>query len=341
MSPSTMKTLFYKLSYSRWQRPRSALPGYSLLLPVPADLPVFLKVALSVCRAQERDHRVETIVIPDRRSPEFARLFRALRSEWDGEPLRVAQLGHLGTMLSRTVASAHTRHWLQIVHGINASRSTHALLHDADLFLSDPSFLRTHFEQGAGRACFGVSDVWDDWYRENGFRHVVATWELLFDLSWATGFEPWVHRGHDDVLDGKAHTFDTMLLPQCLTGPELVGRRDDNQGFIHFNYVVCAYRSFQRRSGPFEDQGFSLLLIRLLVAAYEMSRWCHDLPSLPRLVAGLRDATAPVTYRAPETRAKYETFRSKLDALIASGLLPTKGVETVARSIEPFDAALA
>jgi hypothetical protein len=339
-----MRKLFYNLCYSRWPRAhQQRIPGYTLLLPVPADLPVFLKVALSVCSAQDPEHRLETIVVPDRPSTAFERLFRALRTEWDAGPLRLASLGPLGTLLNRSVASAHTKHWLQLVEGISASRTTHALLHDADVFLCDSSFLRTQFEEGAtrGRVCFGVSDVWDDWYRKNGYRHVVATWELLFDVSWARSFEPWMHRGHEGAIEGKGHTFDTMLLPQCLTRPGLVGRRRGEQGFIHFNYVVCTYRSFQQRDGPFEDDGFKLLLIRLLVIAFGMSDWRHDVPSLPKLVAGLSDPGAPVTYRAAETRAKYGGFRSKLDALLESGLIPSAGVENVAHSIKPFDEALA
>src|SRR5947207_2233547 len=60
------KSAAWRATFSRW-RPETAqkVPGYSLALPVPADLPVFLRLALATAAAQADEHRVETLVIPD------------------------------------------------------------------------------------------------------------------------------------------------------------------------------------------------------------------------------------------------------------------------------------
>ena len=52
--------------YGKWE-PRLSVPvpGYSLLMPVPGDLPVFLKIALDVCGKQNHQHLIETIIVPD------------------------------------------------------------------------------------------------------------------------------------------------------------------------------------------------------------------------------------------------------------------------------------
>ena len=49
-----LKSAFWRIRFARWSSaPSGAVrPGYTLLLPVPGDLPVFLELALAVCRTQ-------------------------------------------------------------------------------------------------------------------------------------------------------------------------------------------------------------------------------------------------------------------------------------------------
>ncbi len=62
-----------------------------------------------------------------------------------------------------------------------------------------------------------------------------------------------------------------MLWPQCQTPPEQIERHQQEWGFIHFSHVVSTYRRFQQSKEAFEDSYFRILLIRLLIDAYDQS----------------------------------------------------------------------
>jgi len=138
------------------------------------------------------------------------------------------RLRPLERFVSKRVNSPHTNHWLQMVNGVEAATSTHALLHDADLFPTHNNFLAGHYAAMRERdlAFLGLNPVWDKWYAENGLAHVTATWELMFNIDWARSFKPWMHRGHRGEANGQVHEFDTMLQPQCLTPPRRISRHE-------------------------------------------------------------------------------------------------------------------
>ncbi len=65
----------WRLGYRNWNghsAPRQ--PAYTVLLPVPGDLPVFLFLAMDCMSRQDDRHRLEVIVVSDRRSDEFDEL---------------------------------------------------------------------------------------------------------------------------------------------------------------------------------------------------------------------------------------------------------------------------
>jgi hypothetical protein len=311
------------------------------MLPVPGDLPVFLELALEVIASQRPDHLVEVLVIPDRLPPGFADRFDALAVRHAALPLRFVGLmpiEHLTSGLNDPFLNA----WLQFVRGIGAARATHALLHDADLFITHPDYLKTHYETcaGSGLACLGARQVWDRWYRQNGFPHVAATWELMMTVAWARSFEPSLHRASMHEVAGRPHPCDTTLFPQVLTAPELIRVRPRADGdFVHFAHVICTYRYFQKSRGPYEDTMFRLLLVRLLIDAWDRSGWAYELPALEELARGLADGTRRVTYVAAETGENYASFRRKLQKLMESALLDHDRVATLSRGIRPFDDA--
>src|SRR5438105_5910705 len=102
--------------------------------------------------------------------------------------------------------------------------------------------------------------------------------------------------GHHDTLDGKQHEFDITLWPQCKTSPQRIGLYTEEKEFVHFNYVICTYRWFQQSKGSYEDEYFRLLLIRLLIDAYDCSEEPYELPSLIDMIRGLKDGSNRVTY---------------------------------------------
>lgn len=331
----------WKLFYSGWQNKLAdRIPGYTVLLLVPGDLPVFLKIALEVITAQNPDHRLETLVIPDKLPRSFFVYFNKVKDNYPGAHLRLANLTFFEWLINR-FNNPFLNCWLQFIRGINASRTTHALWHDADLFITQPRFLKTHYETcvACQFACSGVSGAWDPWFRKNGFGHVTATWELMVDVGWVQSFKPWEHRGHKHEINGQLHSCDITYFPQTQTAPERIGRYEQTMDFVHFNHVIGTYRFFQESRGPYEDEKFRLLLIRLLIRAYDDSGWVYDLPSLDELVQGLTDEHRRVTYVSQETRQTYPLFRQRLQQLIDSGFLDEKKVNILFQGIQPFDKA--
>ena len=65
MIPRRVKNLLWSVAYRSWPSNPGLLPGYTLLLTVPPDLPVFLRLAVEICRRQDQTGLVETLVIPD------------------------------------------------------------------------------------------------------------------------------------------------------------------------------------------------------------------------------------------------------------------------------------
>ncbi|MDZ4859897.1 MAG: hypothetical protein SGI88_13040 [Candidatus Hydrogenedentes bacterium] len=337
-----MASRFWTAMYGKWRSAKVArAPGYSILMMVPGDLPVFLDLALDVCGAQDLTHCAEILVIPDRPLPEFRKRFAACAEERPNLPLRFVKLPLIDRMVTKRMNHPHHNYFLQVKNGIDASRTSHVLLHDADLFIVEPHFLKTHYELCVeGKfACMGLSPVWDQWFRDNGYPWVTATWELLIDVAWAQQFPPHKHHGHRDVLNGVAHDFDATLLPQCLTPPERIGRHQEDWGFVHFNYVISTYRWFQRSGRRFEDTNFRVLLVRLLIDACDRSGWEYEAPPIGDLVKGLRDPSRRVTFTKQETRKNYPEFRAKLGELLEKGRLSAAQCESIRRGIEPFDKA--
>jgi hypothetical protein len=337
-----MDRTFFKTCY-RWNDPPAApTPGYSLFMPVPGDLPVFLKMALDLCSRQDPDHLVETLIIPDRATPALDDLIATWANSYSISPLRVVSLRPHDRLFIESLNHPQINYWIQLIRAGMAATATHAVLHDADLFMTDTRLLKTHYETCVerGLACLGVSPVWDRWFREHGAPHIVATWEMIFELAWLRSFAPWEHMGHEDTLDGLPHVFDVTLWPQSRTPPQKIGRHATEVGFVHFNYVIGTYRLFQRSRSRFEDQHFRLLLIRLLIDAYDPSSWPYDVPSLEALASGLTDDDARVGYRQASTRKAYPGFRAKLQRLVESGIPSDDQASILLAGIAPFDRAL-
>lgn len=333
----------WKWLYAGWSKQVvQPIPGYTLLMLIPGDLPVFLKIALDVCRTQKSEHLVETLVIPDKLMRGFPELLETWSKNYSISPIRLVNLKPLEQVITRYQNNPHTNCWLQMVRGIEAVRTTHAVWHDADLFINQPSFLKTHYETciESNLACLGVSKAWDSWYQEQGINHLVATWEIMLNVNWVRSFQPWEHRGHDGIVAGKPHTFDITFWPQCQTPPEQVGIHPREWGFIHFNYVISKYRWFQQSKGPFEDDSFRLLLVRLLIDAYDRSGWSYEIPLVDDLIKGITDQSNRVTYLQEQTRQRYPEFRSKLQELIESGILDEEKASSLSKGVQPFDRAL-
>jgi hypothetical protein len=346
------KNMVWRAAFRRWPAgiTRELSPGYTLLMPVPGDMPVFVRLALANVAAQHGGERAEILVIPDGPSPGMAEAVAACAAETGLRDVRMIKLSPVSRALGEVARSdPATNYFLQLHAGASAAGTTHALLHDADLFLTDAGFLARHYRRCAERrlACLGVSPAWDEWLREHGLGHVVATWELMFEVRWMRSFAPWRHRSRFAWVAGEWHGFDVTLCTQAETAPHLCelhpGAEDS---FVHFNWVIGGYRRFQGNDGrPVEDARFNILLIRLMLDALDgrlegVPRASVEVPSADELARGLTDPSRRVTYCRDARAAEYGPFRESIRRLYQGPLFDDTAVETIEQRLSPFDAAL-
>jgi len=332
----------WKLLYPRWRSvSQDHLPGYTLFLPVPGDLPVFLKIAVDISSRQNLKNLVETLVIPDKVTPAFLKTFEESQIKWPEGNLRLVSMSGTQNLIIKLTNNPGHIAWLQLINAVNKTRTAHALLHDADAFIANRGFFgalyRTCLEKNL--SCVGVNKVWDSWFAENGYKHLAATWELMFSLEWMRKFPPWQHHGQTFSVHGVNHVCDTTLWPQCQTSPEKITLIPFSNGeFVHFNYVISTYRFFQReKKRPYVDEHFRLLLIRLLEDLYLDSSQ-SEIPSLSELTASLKQGQGSVVYNTPDIKNNYYIFRQKFEELLHFNLFTNEQSSALREKIEPFDA---
>lgn len=308
-------------------------------MPVPGDLPVFLEIALETCRAQEHAHRVETIVVPDRMTKETTAVVERFRPDWPGE-LKIQPLPMPERLFLPKLKNPFHNYGVQLIAGVQASSGTHVILHDADLFHMDRDALDTRYRETADNNLIvsGISPVWDTWFADNDI-NIAATWELCAQRDWLRAFPRHFHLGHDGELLGEQHTFDITLHAQALSDPARI-KIFDHENIVHFNFVIGAYRQFQTTSGPYLDDKFRMLLIRLFVDMFAEDKSIYTVPEFDGLAQGLTDKTGRVYYpeATDEVREQYRDFRSKLDRIIEADWMsnPVRR-EHAAESLAPFD----
>jgi hypothetical protein len=338
-----LQHLFWSTLYRRWPDAGERIPGYTLLLAVPPDLPVFLHLAVDVCRRQDPKHLVETLVVPDRHAPGFAREVAAAAAAWPAGRVRLVQPGPLDRLVRTGMRKASLIHWLQLVIGARETRSTHAVAHDVDLFLLEPRFLRSLFEscRAAGYACLGNEKAWEGalWPKLPRFAHVVALWELMFDVQWLRARPPSALRPQYARLAEGWFWFETSLLAQATTAPERIARHPSLDR-VHFGWVIGGYRAFQSSRGCFSDDRFRILLIRLLIAAFDPEGGPYRVPSLAELERGLQGRSARVGY-GEAARRNYPVFRAELERVLCSPLFPADRSQSIRSGLAAFDAAYA
>ena len=326
---------YWSRRFARWPARLPSRPGYTVLVPVPGDLPVFLELALAVCRLQRHDNRVATLVIPDVRTPETDEIVARHRPSWPG-PLELISLPRPERWVLPRMRNPGRNHGVQLIAGISACTSSHVVLHDADLFLLDD---RAHEQQyahaaSAGLSVLGVSPSWDPWYAQHGLE-LAATWEMLACVGWLRGHPPHRLIGHDAVRFGELHTFDTTFWAQTHTDPAKIEVRPLGDDLIHFNYVISTYRAYQRTAGPFHDDSFKLLLVRVLIDLFDTTGVQYAVPSLQALAQGLGDPSAPVYYEEADLDV-YTSFRAQLDGIVAGPWAASRRAQ-VTPALRAFD----
>lgn len=333
---------YWPVRFARWRRARPTAPGYTVLVPVPGDLPVFLDLALAVVARQDAAHRLRTVVVPDVPSPQVQEVVDRHRPGWTGGDLVLVELVAPERWLLPRLGDPGRNHAVQIISALREVRTDHVLLHDADLFALSATLHEDEHALAVDRGAdvVGVSPAWDPWYREHGLA-LAATWEMCARTAWLRAYPPYRLMGHDAELFGEVHTFDTTFWAQCHTDARSIVVRGVDNGdadeLVHFNYVISTYRRFQRSEGPFDDDQFRLLLVRVFIDVFDHTDTTYAVPEADELVRGLQDATARVTYRSASA-ADYRSFRTKLDAILDGPWSEPSRTARVRTALHAFDA---
>lgn len=343
-----LKQSLYDWMYRRWRTPAPRLrDGYTLLMTVPPDLPVFLRLAVDICGRQDLTGLVETIIVPDHQHPRFPAIVDELAKQWPAGNLRLVEIPRFDRSLRRLVKANALIHWFQLIAGVEAIRTRHALLHDSDLFLFNSRFLREHYEECAARelCVLGLERPWNrsEWWGQKGFDHLVALWEIMFDVQWMRDMPPAALRPQPGKFPHGRWWFETSLLAQARTDPTKIARRSVEDQYVHFQFIISAYRRYQRavkEGDVFSDRRFGLLLIRLLIDALDHSGFPYDAPAMAELHAALRDPSPRITYAFPEVEVHYSNFRVKLERLLTGELFEPAVVDSLRAGVRPFDEAL-
>lgn len=338
-----MKKTLWKYLYRDWEnRGEALIPGYTVLLTVPGDMPFLSTLALQACRAQKDINMHELLLIPDHMPLKLKPFYERIVNDKADVPSRLVKMSALDYFTAKVCGNSQ-RHWIQLFNGTKLARTTSLLFHDSDLFPDNDSFFANLYLDATNNDydVFGVSEVWDSWYRENGYSHVTATWEAMVSNKWLHSFPPYQHRGQNASVDGKQHEFDTILLTQCLTSPKRIGFYPKEEGFVHFNYVVSTYRNFQKTKGSFLDYGYKLLLLRLLIDLFDESDWSYEIPSFEELCRCLGNSGGKVIFPGSEDGSKdgseYYQFREKLQNFICLDLLNSQQRDEIVYRISIFD----
>jgi hypothetical protein len=342
------KNALLRAAYPRWPPREQSIDGYTVLLPLPGDLPVFLELALAGLSNQDPTGHVETLVIADRLTPGFRETFQRCCERLPWGPVRLVAIDRRGQLLQRTRrgpwsrASSYLNHFLQIYHGIAATKTTHAILHDADLFLTDGAFLADRYRRcaDAGLACLGVERRYDDFYDRNALGPVLATWELMLRTDWIRTFAPWRLSSQSIRLAGFQKDLDTMDYVQVRTPPAQRDLWEAPDSYVHFNWVIIHYRLFQQTAGhEFVDGYFLILLVRLLSDAFAQTDGSNQLPPLSEMVRGITDSSARVHYCQEGIEERYAEFRGRIQRVIEGPALGPAQAESIERALRPFDLA--
>ncbi len=323
---SNLKNKVWELGFASWGGSSSWKPGYSVLLPVPADLPVFLKLGVQTVLRQKAIHRQEVLVIPDSPTPEFRRIFEQVVSSLQPSLQSQFRLVEMGWKDQKFRKFGDRKElFLQIVNGARHAKGSHFLIHDADAFVLSDIFFESHYQQCVERnlSVIGVNPVWDDWYPSHGYSHLVATWEMICSQAWFRQFSPHMHRGQETFLSGEKHSCDITCYTQCLSNPEEIGLFEGQANFVHFNHVIRTYRLYLQAKSKgelFLDENFRLLLIRLLVDGFDgNSDSFYDLPTLKELRLALSQESRLVTFSNNGiAQERYLKFRQKLTQFVQS-----------------------
>ena len=314
------KAIILKSLFGRWRRSCPFEPGYTILLPLPMDMPFLLRFALEGLLRMDTSNCKQILVVPDGWGDDKG---RALQEVIDAFPDPRLEMVHLRWIDYKAIRAMRppgcaATHWLMVVNGTTFARCEYAFLHDADAFFLEADGLERQYRlcQDNGMYSLGVTARWDPSFLEHGYS-IPGTWELMYSTRWVRKYTPYDLKGRKRETHKGIVEFDSLLYPQFEDYPSgKVGVMDPPPKFVHFNGTIGAYRLFRDANGKqVIDELFRLVLLAILESLVPDKSGKRVVPTVEELAKALTDPSAPVTYATQLATQEYPIFRKMIDGL--------------------------
>jgi hypothetical protein len=343
----TPKRILQTALFGRWRRPQPLVAGYTILLPMPMDMPFLLRFALEGLRHLNSENCSQILVIPDGWGDDGGKAFREVVAACDDPRVELVELRpgirfyiQKIQMRKNRQSAANWSHWAMIVEGTTSARSEYAFLHDADAFFIDADALERQYRECRDRAMetLGVQVRTDAFFQRIGYA-IPGTWEMMYSVRWARRRNPLTLKGNWQSSAHGVHEFDTMLFPQYLDYPTgKIGAMAIPPRLVHFHGAVTTYRVLKDHAKrPLIDMMFRLLLLSILEDLLPAPDGRRILPSPGELARGLTDSSAPITYNSETATREYPIFRKQIDELCESPTFAGPRADRIRELLQSFD----
>lgn len=331
------KGLVQRTLYSRWKPAGLPSDGYSIIMPMPEDMPFLLRLALEGLRHVGTDHCGQVIVVGDGWGSDRGEALRKVAGEFSDSRIEMAFFSRLDRAVVRRMPSPH---WLTVIYGINRARHDYAFLHDSDAFFLERDCMERTYAYCRERSMYaiGVTARWDPFFEQIGYQ-IPGTWQMIFSALWLRTHKPWKVHGRQVATPHGPNIFDTLLYPQYLDyGTGRIGVMPDPPKYVHFNGTIVTYRTWRRAGGkPVVDELFRLLLLSLLEHVIPPADGKRLLPPVDELSHGLTDATCPIRYDTLDCARNYGEFRDQVKELCGSPIFAGERAHVIESLLRPFD----
>ncbi len=258
----------------RWKPLREAEEGYTVIIGAVTKLAPLALANLEALSSQKMDHLSQIIVVFDSvRKKEHRDLEEQIALRLPHLPVKFYYYSRLQHQVSRIINWGWVYAWMSWTIGISHCKSQHAILHDLDALLIEPSALERRYSAIIERKdnFIGIR-----WYAGNGILsedHLATTFEMIFDATYVRGhFKPLDVFNHVRKYKGRRVDFDTFLYVQSQSEGRSVLLIDGNQ-MLHPSQMLCHYTYYVGRKNwiPGEDNTLLMIPYYLFLAGDEQT----------------------------------------------------------------------
>ena len=138
---------------------------------------------------------------------------------------------------------------------------------------------------------------------------------------------------------GRVQEFDTMIYPQYLSAPEVVGLAENMPPYYHFRHVISSWRDLKNGHPTPLNGGLKLFLIRTLVDVFDHSGWDYDpLPEHKAFVDGTVDYSRMMSDEEADEMVRF--FFAEFDGLIDAHIFDEAQNRELRRRVSELRAVL-